>query len=108
MIKKTIYLLLLLISFGLQAQNAVGDWNIYGVFGNNVINVIDANSKVYSLVDGWLYCYDKENQETYSVSESGDLNDVEISDIYYDYNRKNLFVVYKNSNIDIFSIMARL
>lgn len=101
MIKKTIYLLLLLISFGLQAQNAVGDWNIYGVFGNNVINVIDANSKVYSLVDGWLYCYDKENQETYSVSESGDLNDVEISDIYYDYNRKNLFVVYKNSNIDI-------
>ena len=50
MIKKTIYLLLLLISFGLQAQNAVGDWNIYGVFGNNVINVIDANSKVYSLV----------------------------------------------------------
>lgn len=101
MIKKAIYLLLLVFSFTMQAQNAVGDWSMYGVFGNGVKNVIDTGNKVYSLVDGWLYCYDKNNQETISISESGDLNDVEISNIYYDYARKKLVIVYINSNIDM-------
>ena len=101
MIKKAIYLLLLVFSFTMQAQNAVGDWSMYGVFGNGVKNVIDTGNKVYSLVDGWLYCYDKNNQETISISESGDLNDVEISNIYYDYVRKKLVIVYINSNIDM-------
>ena len=101
MTKKIIYFLLLMFSFAMQAQNAVGDWVKHGIFGNGVQRVIDTDTKVFSLVDGWLYCYDKVNEETISLSETGDLNDVTISDISYNNDSKNLYIIYTNSNIDI-------
>ncbi len=87
------------LNFNIKA--GVGDWRIHGVFGTRTTEIIDTGTKVYSLVDGWLYCYDKDNQETMNVSESGDLNGVEISNIYYNYKRQRLFVIYSNSNIDV-------
>lgn len=101
MTKRIIYLFLFLFVIFINAQSATGDWSIHGVFGNSPKKIIDTDNKVYSLVNGWLYCYDKENTETINLSETGDLNDVDISNIYYDYNRKKLFVVYSDSNIDI-------
>lgn len=101
MMKKITYIFLLLVFMSFNINAAVGDWRIHGVFGVRATEFIDTETKVYSLVDGWLYCYDKENQETINVSESGDLNGVEISNIYYNYEKQRLFVVYSNSNIDI-------
>ncbi|MBQ7941267.1 MAG: hypothetical protein IJ328_02525 [Muribaculaceae bacterium] len=100
MAKRIIYFLLMA-TLGFQLKAGVGDWQIHGVFGNKVVKIIDAETKVYSLVNGWLYCYDKEAQETESLSESGDLNGVDIASIYYDYESKRLFIVYSDSNIDI-------
>ncbi len=101
--RKAIYILMLMVAMTLNAQTSVGDWRIHGLFGGNVQNVIDTDTKVYFLVEGWLYCYDKANDETISLSESGDLNDVTISDIFYHYDAKKLYIVYANSNIDILS-----
>lgn len=101
MTKKIAYLLLLLLAVNFNIKAGVGDWRIHGVFGTKTTEIIDTGTKVYSLVDGWLYCYDKENQETLNVSESGDLNGVDISKIYYNYEKQRLFVIYSNSNIDI-------
>ena len=100
--RKFIYTCLLLVSFlASHAQTAVGDWRIHGLFSSNVKTVIDTHSKVYFLVDGWLYCYDKDNDETISLSEEAHLNDVTISDIYFNHDSQSLYIVYANSNIDI-------
>lgn len=98
--KRLIYVLLSLILFAAQAQSSIGEWRKFGVFGNNITNLIDTGSKVYYLSDGWLFYYDKENDETVSLSESGDLNDVAISNIYYSHEKGLLVVVYSNSNMD--------
>lgn len=99
--KKVIYLLGMLLFMQSAALASVGDWTWHGVFGTSLKSLIDTDNRVYYLSNGWLYCYDKENDESFSVSESGDLNDVSISNIYYNYDRKSLYVVYANSNIDI-------
>lgn len=101
MTKKIIYLLGILLLVQSTAFASVGDWTSHGVFGSSLQKLIDTDNRVYFLSNGWLYCYDKENDESFSISESGDLNDASISNIYYNYDRKSLYVVYSNSNMDI-------
>lgn len=101
MAKKLIYILFFFISFNIQAQNAVGEWSKHGVFGGSVTKIIETEKNVYFLSDGWLYCYDIENLETLSLSESGYLNDVSIKDIYYNHDKKFLLVTYTNGNMDL-------
>lgn len=102
MAKRLLYIIIcLFISQSVLAQNAVGSWRKHGVFGNSFTRVIETAHNVFFLADGWLYEYDKENQESNSISESGDLNDVSIKDIYYNPEKKYLFVAYVNGNIDI-------
>lgn len=102
MAKRLLYIIIcLFISQSVLAQNAVGSWRKHGVFGNSFTRVIETEHNVFFLADGWLYEYDKENQESNSISESGDLNDVSIKDIYYNPEKKYLFVAYVNGNIDI-------
>lgn len=101
MAKRLIYVFLFVFLASIQAQASIGEWKKFGVFGNNITNIIDTDSKVYYLSDGWLFYYDKENDETVSLSENGDLNDVAISNIYYSHDKGILFVAYNNSNIDL-------
>ena len=102
MAKRLLYIIIcLFISQSVLAQNAVGSWRKHGVFGNSFTRVIETERNVFFLADGWLYEYDKENQESNSISESGDLNDVSIKYIYYNPEKKYLFVAYVNGNIDI-------
>ena len=102
MAKRLLYIIIcLFISQSVLAQNAVGSWRKHGVFGNSFTRVIETERNVFFLADGWLYEYDKENQESNSISERGDLNDVSIKDIYYNPEKKYLFVAYVNGNIDI-------
>lgn len=101
MARKIIYLFIFSFLLNLSVFASVGDWHIHGVFGNSPQKVLDTGNKVYYIVDGWLYYYDKENQETICFSESGDMNDVIINNIYYDYEKKRVYVAYSNSNIDI-------
>ena len=93
MAKRLLYIIIcLFISQSVLAQNAVGSWRKHGVFGISFTRVIETERNVFFLADGWLYEYDKENQESNSISESGDLNDVSIKDINYNPEKKYLFV----------------
>ena len=103
MMKKTIFaaLLLLVMSVSAIAQE-VGSWSIYPVFsGTASTKLIDTDSKVYYLADGWLYSYDKSADETVYYTKINGMTDTDISSIYYNYDKKFLMVVYSNSNIDI-------
>ena len=102
MAKRLLYIFVcLLFAQCLVAQNAVGEWSKHGVFGNSFTRVIETNTDVYYLADGWLYSFSKENQETHNLSGEGDLNDVSINNIYYNTDKKYLLVAYANGNIDI-------
>lgn len=111
MIKKTsviAFLFLFFSAFTARSQQ-VGSWSIYQVFSQNGLQkVIDTDSKVFFLSDGWLYAYDKGNDETVYYNVINDLSDTGISDIYYNYDKKFLMLVYDNSNIDILRESGRV
>lgn len=85
---------------GMQAQLPVGSWRQFASFAT-VDKLIDTDSKVYFLTCGQLYSYDKDNDETYCYSSGNRLSDSNITDIYYNAVKKQLVVVYSNSNIDV-------
>ena len=92
---------LILTSISALAQMNVGGWKIHPVFGTEVTDIFDTGKKVYYLVDGNLYCYDKDSEENEFLSKQTVLNDIDISRIFYNYDSRYLLVVYANSNIDI-------
>lgn len=84
------------------SQLQVGDWKLYSVFsGLHIQNIIDTGDIVYYLSDGYLFSYDKENDETTYYNKRNDMSDVNIDDIYYNYDKNYLFIAYVNSNIDL-------
>lgn len=101
--KKTIFAALLLLVMSVTAiAQEVGSWSIYPVFsGTASTSLIDTDSKVFYLADGWLYSYDKSADETVYYTKINGMTDTDISSIYYNYDKKFLMVVYSNSNIDI-------
>ena len=103
MIRKVLlYLLILFPALNTYSQLQVGDWKLYSVFsGRNVQKIIDTDNIVYYLSDGYLFSYDKDNDESFQYNKRNDMSDVDISDIYYNYDKNYLFVVYSNSNIDL-------
>ncbi len=103
MMKKTVFAALLLLVMSVSAiASEVGSWSIYPVFsGSANTRLIDTDSKVYYLANGWLYSYDKSADETVYYTKINGMSDVDISSIYYNYDKKFLMVVYSNSNIDI-------
>ena len=85
-----------------MAQLQVGDWKMYSVFsGKHVQNIVDTGDIVYYLSDGYLFSYDKRNSESVYYNKRNDLSDMNISNFYYNYNKKYLLIAYANSNIDI-------
>ena len=82
------------------AQLAVGDWQIYTSTGTPV-KVIDTPERVYYVSGRSLFGFDKETEEMESYSKNNILNDIDIANIYYNYDKKYLVIVYANSNVDI-------
>lgn len=94
--------LLLVMAVVPAKSQQVGSWSIYPVFsGNDNRSLVDTGSKVFFLADGWLYSYDKDNDESVLYTKMNGMSDTDISGIYYNYDKKFLLVAYSNSNIDI-------
>ena len=111
MIKKLniIIVSILLFAFNANSQLQVGDWKLYQVFsGLNLQNIVDTGDIIYYLSDGWLYSYDKKNDETVYYNKRNDLSDYNITNMYYNYDKKYLLVVYENSNMDIIYDSGRI
>lgn len=84
------------------AQIGAGQWKIHPYYvSEKVSNCIDAGEKVYYLVSRNLFCYDKASQSNSTINFSGAINDVNINQIYYSYDKDYLFVAYDNCNIDV-------
>ncbi len=102
MIKKLILALLLALPMMASAQLGAGQWKIHPYFvGGSTKNCIDAGTRVYYLSSGSLYYFDKETQSNNELDANTILNDVNIGQVYYNYNKQYLVVAYDNCNIDI-------
>lgn len=95
-----IVLIVLSCTFLTWAQLAVGNWQIYSSMGDPV-KVIDTGDRVYYVSGISLFCFDKETEEMESYNKNNLLNDIDVANIYYNYDKNYLVVVYANSNIDI-------
>ena len=92
--------IILSFTFATRAQLAVGDWQIYSSIGDPV-KVVDTPDFVYYVSGISLFCFDKETEEFVSYNKNNKLSDIEVSDIYYNYDKRYLVIVYSNSNVDI-------
>ena len=102
MLKRIGFLLVVILSLVAQAQSGKGDWRVHPYYvGDNVKNIIDTDNKIYYLVGNDLYCFDKSTSSTESLNKRVALNDVLVTNIYYNYLKKYLVVTYLNSNIDV-------
>lgn len=100
MIKKIAFSIIALLSI-ITASAQSGSWKIHPVFGATPTNAIDVGDRIYYLVSNNLFCYDKETSENIMYDKSNYLNDTQISNVYYNYDKKYLVVAYYNSDIDI-------
>lgn len=99
--------LLLLISItvfalNFSANNLInGNWKVYSAFNAPAQKIIDTGKKVYYLSGGNLFSYDLKEDEGISYTIGNYLNDNDISDIYYDYDKSLLAIAYTSGNIDL-------
>ncbi|MDE6301718.1 MAG: hypothetical protein K2M19_08380 [Muribaculaceae bacterium] len=90
-----------------SAQSAPGTWKILPTTGTDITKVIDTPERVYyttstpSYGKQFLYCYDKEANETVYFTPGGLLSDANVRDFYYNPDGKYLLVTYTNGNIDL-------
>ena len=102
MIKKLLLAIFVTTSLMASAQTGAGQWKVHSYFlGATATNCIDAGDKVYYLSSGSLYSYDKASETNSVLDLNTSLNDVKISQIYYNYDKGYLVVAYANCNIDI-------
>ncbi|MBR1543671.1 MAG: hypothetical protein IJ626_02110 [Muribaculaceae bacterium] len=78
-------------------------WLYHPSFGTGIQDIFDTGDDVYYLVDGNLFRYDKDTEESEALYKGNYLSDSNITGIYFNYDNKALVVVYSNSNIDVIS-----
>lgn len=97
MIKKTLILIGLLLSF---AVGSAQTWTVYPLYNSTITDLVETPSKLYYTSNGSLFSYDKDTQESYSYTSADKLSDNIITGIYYNVKNKYLLVVYQNLNMD--------
>jgi hypothetical protein len=97
--KRFMFVMLLVLAV---ASASAGTWKMHNSYVTNLIkNVFDTGDKVYYVNSNKLYQFDKSTLTTLSLGKQNILSDNTISQIYYDWENKLLFVAYANSNIDV-------
>ena len=96
--------LLLLTPFVATAQDnqISGEWTLHAnVSTANITNVVDAGSKVYSLISKRIISYDKATGVMTNLTTNEGLNGVNVTQIAYYPEGQYLLVVYDDANMDV-------
>ena len=84
-------------------------WKIHTSYNvSKMENLFDAGDKVYYLNSGNLFQFDKATSTTIALNRQNLLSDNQISQIYFDWENKMLFVAYANSNIDVIDSLGQV
>ena len=102
MIKKLLLTLIIFLPLLVSAQTGTGQWKLHPYFaGASATNCIDTGDKIYYIAGGSLFAFDKESQTNSLLDVQGKLNDINITQIYYNYDSHYLVIAYQDCNIDI-------
>ena len=100
MAKKHLVILLLMVMA--VATASASTWKIHNYYvAKKIQNVYDTGDKIYYLNGDRMFQFDKATTTTVSLNRQNKLSDNQISQIYYDWQNKLLFVAYSSSNIDV-------
>lgn len=107
MFKKHLILVMLLVLAAVGAN--AGTWKMHNYYvEKKVQNIFDAGSKVYYLNSNNLFQYDKATSVSVALNKQNMLSDNNISQVYYDWENRLLFVAYTNSNIDVIDSVGKV
>lgn len=100
MLKKHLLFLMLLVMAAATA--GASTWKIHNYYVSSKIqNAVDMGDKVYYLNSNYLFQFDKTTMETVSLGKQNILSENSVSQIYYDWENKLLFIAYPNANLDV-------
>lgn len=100
---KKLFILLLFAAgaaFGVGAQSFVGNWELFSSFPAPT-KVIETPEFVYTLAGNSLSVIDKSTGEIQALTTINRLNGNKVTGIWYDRQKKYLFVAYEDYNIDL-------
>ena len=99
---KVKHVLILLLMWLCWVSADASTWKRYSSYVTAKIqNTYDTGEKVYYLNCGCLFEFDKATTRTVALTSQNKLSDDMISQIYYDWENKLLFVAHTSCNIDI-------
>lgn len=75
-------------------------WKIYASY-HNASKAVKTDSRIFVLANGALFSYDTDDNLVSTYDKTNALSDVNICDIAYSSDTKQLLVLYTNGNIDI-------
>lgn len=99
MLKKLILFVIAVLPVTMQAQLAVGSWNLYSPY-RNVDRMVETGDYVYYMSEGALTRVDKEYGEVQVLNTATLLNDSDVKNIYVDTDGRSVLVTYGSSNMD--------
>ncbi|MCM1092825.1 MAG: hypothetical protein NC421_02605 [Lachnospiraceae bacterium] len=81
---------------------SIGSWKVYSNYSTNHLEkVIDTKNMVYYLSGGYVFVYDKESGETIGYNRGNGLSDINVTDMFRNYDRDYVMLFYQSGNIDL-------
>ena len=103
------HLVLLVLMMMAVVTASASTWKIHNYYETSKIqNVIDTGDKIYYLNSDRLFQFDKATLATAALNRQNMLSDNQISQIYYDWENRLLFVAYASSNIDVIDASGKV
>ena len=87
----------------LKAQlTEIGSWRDHLPYHNSTF-ICEVEDKIFCVTENGLFYFDKIDNSINRMSKVNGLSDVDVKKLSYDPNNKNLLIIYKNCNIDIYN-----
>ncbi len=103
------HLVFLMLMVMAVATASASTWKIHNCYVTSKIqNVFDTGDKIYYLNTDRLFLFDKATLKTVALNRQNKLSDNQISQIYYDWQNRLLFVAYASSNIDVIDATGKV
>ncbi len=80
---------------------SAAEWTVYPYYYPIPQKIVDTGNKVYYVAGNSLFSYDQETEESESYTSFNKLNDKEITTIFYNPEKKYLFILYSSGAVDL-------
>ncbi|RMG83623.1 MAG: hypothetical protein D6707_00765 [Bacteroidetes bacterium] len=104
MIKKTaFFVFLLLATTWAYTQISLGNWQEYIAY-RKARNIAFGDNKAFVSSSNGIFIFNQNTSEIQRLSKVQGLSDINITALYFHESTHNLFIGYKNGNIDVYNI----